>query len=204
MRWYPAQDVVQRENPAASLPDVSFKTHETAWLRSLIAGLNGRWLLLTYLFIFTVQGCSDVKRADKEPVRVEISGNVYLIPADKISAAANTNGVYLRVKLPEEGMMLVIDEWKHNIASFHGPDVPVVSGVSDKSTIEITTTHLDGETVVCGRPAPHYDCGFRVNDGAAAWSVLFDRAHKDRVRQIKATALQAINGFRTVKDEASP
>lgn len=137
-------------------------------------------------------GCSEVK--DKV---VEVRGVTYKFPRDHIDAILTPPEEILYVRLAPPGMNfhIVLDEFGHYLPNRQDKNIESIATLNNRfRQYEIIQSSIG--SVVCGNMWPHFNCGFRLNEGEVRWSVLFDREYLGRVTEIKSHAEAVIQGYR--------
>ena len=104
--------------------------------------------------------------------------------------------LYVRLEPPGADYHLILDEFSHYRGNKLGPDVPTISRLNDRfGTFSVTQT-AHGPVICMMGPQPHYNCGFRLNDGPVRWGVLFDKTQLGQVERIRMQAQTAIRSYR--------
>jgi hypothetical protein len=136
--------------------------------------------------------------SNSSEVTVRLRGTTYVFPKrDVVASVFPPHGtLFVRIAPKGKNFNLVLDERNHYIPNRQGKTIPTISRINDVRFQKFQIITLDFGTVVCGRGWPHFNCGFRIDDGAVRWSVLFDRERLGDVSSIRHEALSVISFYR--------
>ncbi len=136
--------------------------------------------------------------ADPRPLVVSFKGVRYAFPKEHLNASVipPEGRLYVRLAPPSSEFHLILDEWG-DMPSSHGRNVPRISRLSD-SFGKVSVTETANGMIVCDLgPKPHFNCGFRLEDGSVKWAVLFDKRLLSQAGQIRESAIRTIATYKS-------
>ena len=138
-------------------------------------------------------GCS--RRPDPQPV--SLRGVSYEFPRGDIESynSESEGTLFVRLRSPGSDFDLILDELSHYAANNQGSGVPTISRVNSNLFATFQVINSPVGLVICGGDMPHFNCGFRINDGPVRWSVIFDRDRLPQVKRMRAQAEAAIRSY---------
>ena len=147
-----------------------------------------------------VLGACSPSQPDPQPLSVR--GVTYQVPKRDIAAMGlppkDGSHLYVRVAPPGADYRLVLDEMSHYLPNNLGPNVPTVSRLNDNRFGKFTVAQATFGPVICSTgPQPHFNCGFRLQDGPVRWGVLFDKDRLGQAERIRTDAQAAVRSYRT-------
>jgi len=133
-----------------------------------------------------------------EDKKLAAGGVNYTFPASHIHGFTSPNDghPYVRLRPPGQPFDLIYSEFSKYRTNQQGKDMPLVTGINDRSKSNFTTTSFPGGPTVCRSDQPYYSCGFHLDDDGVPWSVIFN---KDQVRNseaIRAAAESILRSYR--------
>jgi hypothetical protein len=148
--------------------------------------------------VFTLAGCSS---GQPDPQPLSLRGVEYRIPRHDISGLVmppkDGSALFVRLEPPKADYHLVLDEFSHYLPNKLGPDIPTISRLNDNRFGTFTVTQTKVGPVICQiHHYPHFNCGFRLDDGPVRWSVLFDKERLLQVERIRSEAEAAVHSYR--------
>jgi hypothetical protein len=153
-----------------------------------------RWITIAIAAAVQV-ACTD--RAP-DPQIVSLHGVSYRFPQRDIeSFVSETQGtLFARLRGRGSDFDLILDELSHYAPNKQGGKIPTISRLNDNRFAAFQVMNDPDGPVICGDAMPHFNCGFRIDDGPVRWSVLFDRGRLGQVKRIRAQAEAAIRSYR--------
>lgn len=140
-------------------------------------------------------GCS--RMDDKQ---LTVGKITYNFPASHIFRFTNPGEghPFARIRPPGQKYDLVYSEFSKFRRNFQGHNVPLVTGINDRSASPTFKefNFPDGKTV-CRLDQPYYSCGLNINDDGVTWSVIFNSDQVSESDSIRKSALEALRMYRS-------
>ena len=152
---------------------------------------------LTLLLVVFGATCGCSREEDK---RLTVSSVAYVFPADQVQSFTEPGegSPFARVRPRGRLFDLIYSERAKYRRNWQGKGAPLVTSVNDHSSSgNFERFDSDDFVTVCRGDLPYFGCGIQIEDAGVPWSVVFNRDQVPDAAAIRASALAALQKYRT-------
>lgn len=104
---------------------------------------------------------------------------------------------YARIRPPGQNFDLIYSSRAGSRKNWQSPDVPLVTSLNDHPADGFNERDFSGGKTICRLGQPYFNCGLRITDEGAQWSVVFDEIHVESSDAIRRKAAEVLKQYRS-------